>query len=162
MPSMSFAGGSDPKRTFLPRRVLFHPGQRFGFRRVRPIGLFLALLMTAVAGPAQATPDGPAPPVGYLDRSGVGELVFWQGVNGLLAGSVLGYAITAGQLDSHCRTTYGADHSHSQECKDAVGRGAGITVVGLAAGVSVPLLVSRGRALKTGDALLVNRSTLIG
>lgn len=134
---------------------------RSGYSPIRPIGI-VVLALIAGAGNARATPDGPSPPAGYMDRSGLGELVFWQGVNGLLAGSVLGYAVMAGQLDRHCRTTYGPDQKYSQACKDALGRGAGITVVGLAAGVSIPLLASRGRALKTGDALLVNRATLIG
>jgi hypothetical protein len=96
-----------------------------------------------------------------VDRSGIGELVFWQGVNGLLAGSVLGYAVSAGQMDRHCRTKE-PDDSYSSACKDALGRAGGIAVVGLAAGVAVPLLATRGRDIKTADALLVNRATLIG
>jgi hypothetical protein len=119
-------------------------------------------LLVMATRTAKATPDGPLPPFGYVDRSGLTELVFWQGVNGLLAGSILGYTVTAGQLDRHCRKTYGPNQEFNQPCKDAIARGAGITVVGLAAGVSLPLLLSHGRALKTGDALLVNRSTLIG
>jgi hypothetical protein len=122
--------------------------------------LVLALALSAPR--ARAAPDGLAPPDEFVDRSGLTELVFWQGVNGLLAGSVLGYAATAGQLDAHCRTTYGSDQHHSQACKDALGRGAGITIVGLAAGIGLPLLLTRGREVKTADALLVNRSTLIG
>ena len=122
--------------------------------------LFVCLALSV--RPARATPDGLAPPEGFVDRSGVTELVFWQGVNGLLAGSVLAYAVTAGQLDHHCRRTYGPDMKHSQACKDAAGRGAGISVVGLATGIGLPLLLTRGRPVKTADALLVNRSTLIG
>jgi hypothetical protein len=128
-------------------------------RVVKATVVFILVLAARIA---HAAPDGLAPPEGFVDRSGVTELVFWQGVNGLLAGSVLGYAVTAGQLDEHCRTTYGPDQHHSQACKDAVGRGAGIAVVGLATGIGLPLLLTRGREVKTADALLVNRSTLIG
>ena len=116
-------------------------------------------MLSLLAGMARAAPDGLAPPEGFADRSGITELVFWQGVNGLLAGSVLGYAVTAGQLHDACQTT---ETRHSQGCKDALGRSAGITVVGLAAGIGIPLLVTRGREVKTADTLLVNRSTLIG
>jgi hypothetical protein len=126
-----------------------------------PGAVFIGLLILSVTRPAGAAPDGPAPPPGYLDRSGIGELVFWQGVNGLLAGSVLGYAVTAGQMDRHCRSKE-PDDTYSSSCKDAFGRAGGIAVVGLAAGVAVPLLATRGRDLKTADALLVNRATLIG
>ena len=51
----------------------------------------VVLVLAFCARVALAAPDGLAPPEGFVDRSGVTELVFWQGVNGLLAGSVLGY-----------------------------------------------------------------------
>jgi len=98
------------------------------------------------------------PPKGHLDRSGLTELVFWQSVNGLLEGSLLATALTGGELDRECFE----DDGSSDQCADAAARGAGITLVGLAAGVAAPLLVTRGRQVRTADAILINRGTMIG
>jgi hypothetical protein len=51
---------------------------------------------------------------------------------------------------------------HSSACKDARGRAGGIAALGLASGIAVPLLVTRGKDVHTGDVIVVNRSTLIG
>jgi len=122
-----------------------------------PSNLVLAALVTfAPARHALATPDGPAPPDGYLDRSGMSELVAWQFVNGLFAGSTLAIAVTAGELDEHCFPT------EDDDCRSAEARAAGITLLGAASGIAVPLLVTRGQPVRTADALLINRATLIG
>lgn len=122
-----------------------------------------ALLLAALApGPARADADGPAPPPGFVDRSGLKELVFWQGVNGLFAGSLLATAVTAGAIRDHCQTTYGPNEEPSKACKDARGRAGGIAALGLAAGIATPLLVTRDRDVRTGDVILVNRATLLG
>ncbi len=120
------------------------------------------LVVTGPLRSAQATPDGPSPPVGFVDRSGLSELVVWQGFNGLVAGSFLGTAVGAQALYDQCQTRYGAQMALSKPCKDAASRSSGIVVLGLASGIAVPLLVTNGRPVRTADALLVNRSTLIG
>lgn len=104
------------------------------------------------------------PPPGFRDRSGLTELVFWQGVNGLFAGSFLAYAITGGAVERECDTgmmTMGMDEV-SEACRDAVGRSGGIVALSLAAGIATPLLVTRNKDVKTADAILINRSTLVG
>jgi hypothetical protein len=131
-------------------------------RRASTILVLMSFAAPARAADPDQAPAAQAPPVGYRDRSGVTELVFWQGVNGLLAGSFLGYAVTAGTVNEHCQTRYGPDMEYSDTCKDALARGGGINVLSLAAGIAVPLWVTRGRPVTTGDAILVNRATLIG
>jgi hypothetical protein len=50
----------------------------------------------------------------------------------------------------------------SEACKDAVGRSGGIAALGLAAGIATPLLVTRGKDVRSGDVILINRSTMLG
>ncbi len=102
--------------------------------------------------------DGPTPPEGYVDRSGLTELVVWQAVNGLFAGVMLSSAAVGGLTNRHCVE----GDSDSQACRDSVARATGITLVSLAAGIATPVLVTRGRAVRTADAVLVNRATAIG
>jgi hypothetical protein len=121
-----------------------------------------ALLLSLLAPPALAAPgEQLTPPPGFRDRSGLTELVFWQGVNGLFAGSFLAYAITGGAVERECNTGVPMMET-SEACKDAVGRSSGIAALGLAAGIATPLLVTRGKDVRTVDALLINRSTFIG
>ncbi len=117
----------------------------------------LALAQAAVA---HAAADGPNPPPGFRDRSGMSELVVWQGLNGLVGGALLGYAITGGQIDKHCPDDPKA--KFPEPCQDALARSSGVTALGLAAGIAAPLLVTRGKDVRTSDVLLVNRSTFVG
>jgi hypothetical protein len=117
------------------------------------------------AGTARATPDGPAPPPGYVDRSGLSELIFWQGVNGLVAGWFLGTALFGKTIQRECIEddgTTGAPVEQNKSCTAAVARGGAIPVVGLAAGLSLPFLLTRDKPVKTGDVILINRATMIG
>jgi hypothetical protein len=114
-------------------------------------------LTLAVASPALAQVDGPVPPEGYVDRSGMSELVAWQTVNGFFAGTFLAIAVTAGDIEFDCDMA-----SDPGECRSAKARAAGIALLGLASGLGVPFLVTRGHEVRTADALLVNRATLIG
>ena len=117
------------------------------------------------AGFARATPDGPAPPPGYVDRSGLSELIFWQGVNGLIAGGFLGTALFGKTIQRECIEDDGTAATpveQNKSCTAAVARGGAIPVVGLAAGLSLPFLLTRDKAVKTGDVILINRATMIG
>jgi hypothetical protein len=125
--------------------------------------LALGLIGTSLGVAAPTRAQDLQPPPGFLDRSGLTELVFWQGVNGLLAGSALGYAVAGGAIDRECNSpTAMASEEVSEACQDAVGRSSGIALIGLAAGIATPLLVTRGKDVRTADVLLVNRSTLLG
>jgi len=84
----------EPKRVLRCRRVVL-AAQRGAGGLVAFVSARLAL----------ATPDGPAPPDGFVDRSGLSELVAWQFVNGIFAGGALATAITARQLEEHCFPT---------------------------------------------------------
>jgi hypothetical protein len=122
------------------------------------------LLLTMLALPSRrAAAEELTPPPGFRDRSGLTELVFWQGVNGLIAGGTLAYAITGGAVERECDTGDMTGMMEASEaCKDAVGRSSGIAALGLAAGIATPLLVTRGKDVRTGDVLLINRATMIG
>lgn len=122
------------------------------------------LLLTMLALlPRRAAAEELTPPPGFRDRSGLTELVFWQGVNGLIAGGTLAYAITGGAVERECDTgDMPGMMEASEACKDAVGRSSGIAALGLAAGIATPLLVTRGKDVRTGDVLLINRATMIG
>jgi hypothetical protein len=119
--------------------------------------LLLVMVPAARAAPAEDL----SPPPGFRDRSGLTELVFWQGVNGLIAGSSLAYAISGGAVEREC-DDMGSMMEASEACKDAVGRSSGIAALGLAAGIATPLLVTRGKDVRTGDVILINRSTFLG
>jgi hypothetical protein len=123
------------------------------------VAWLVAVVLALSVGSARATPQGPAPPEGYVDRSGLSELVAWQGVNGLFAGMFLSTALFAGAVSDNC--DFGAGEE-SNACKDARTRAAGVVALGLAAGVATPLLVTRGRPVRTVDSIIINRSTLIG
>src|SRR5215204_3775024 len=105
-----------------------------------------ALLLLAPAAASAAQEEQLTPPPGFRDRSGLTELVFWQGVNGVIAGGSLAYAITGGAVERECDTgDMGGMMEASEACKDAVGRSSGIAALGLAAGIATPLLVTRGK-----------------
>ena len=100
------------------------------------------------------------PPVDYLDRSGLRELVFWQAINGAIAGGLLSTAITAGQVNDHC--VDGEDQNNSSKCRDALARSGGIVAVGLATGIALPYWLTRGKPVSTSDAITINRMTMLG
>jgi hypothetical protein len=146
-------------------------------RRGRELGatLLVALVLLLLPSPSSAAePLGeggplavPSPalhptvePPGYRDRSGLTELVVWQGVNGLFAGAFLASALTGGATNSACLND--SDAGAQQRCEDALARSTGIATVSLAAGIAAPILLTRGRNVRTADAILVNRATLIG
>jgi hypothetical protein len=132
-------------------------------RRSAVLTVLVAVSLHAAA--AQATPDGPAPPPGYVDRSGLSELIFWQGVNGLFAGGLLGTALFGKTIEQECvdeDVSPGTPVEQNKSCSAALARGGAIPVVGLAAGLSLPFLLTRGNPVKTGDVILINRATMIG
>lgn len=100
------------------------------------------------------------PPVNYLDRSGIRELVFWQAINGAVAGSLLSTTVTAGQINQYC--VDGEDKNNSSKCRDALARSGGIAAVGFATGIALPYWLTRGKAVSTSDAITINRATMIG
>jgi len=100
------------------------------------------------------------PPVNYLDRSGLRELVFWQAINGMVAGSLLSTTVTAGEVNDHC--VDGEDKNDSSQCRDALARSGGIAAVGLATGIALPYWLTRDKPVSTADAITINRSTMIG
>ena len=123
------------------------------------------LLMLVMVPAARAAPaEDLSPPPGFRDRSGLTELVFWQGVNGVIAGSWLAYSIAGGAIERECDSgDMGSMMMEASEaCKDAVGRSGGIAALGLAAGIATPLLVTRGKDVRTSDVILINRSTFLG
>jgi len=136
------------------------------------IGLFLPALYAIVfactvnaASPTESNlPDETVSvnkyPVNYLDRSGIRELVFWQAVNGAIAGGMLATAVTAGQIDKHC--VDGEDKNNSSKCRDAIARSAGISTVGLATGIVLPYWLTHKKPVSTADAIIINRATLLG
>jgi hypothetical protein len=127
--------------------------------------IVLPVMLLLIAMPARpAAAEELTPPPGFRDRSGLTELVFWQGVNGLVAGGWLAYSISGGAIERECDTgdVAGMMMEASEACKDAVGRSSGIAALGLAAGIATPLLVTRGKDVRTGDVLLINRATFIG
>jgi len=101
----------------------------------------LALLSStpAGAGGRVATPLPPADPAVYLDRSGVEELVIGQALLGVIAGSAAGWGAVG--------------------TPDGMSSGA---AVGLAAGVGLPLLLTRGRPVPAAHAQYVNTLEWIG
>ena len=122
-----------------------------------------ALLLLAPAAARATEGEQLTPPPGFRDRSGLTELVFWQGVNGVIAGGSLAYAITGGAVERECDTgDMGMMTEASEACKDAIGRSSGIAALGLAAGIATPLLVTRGKDVRSGDVILINRSTMLG
>jgi hypothetical protein len=131
---------------------------------LRP-ALALGVVGTCLAFALPARAEELTPPPGFRDRSGLTELVFWQGVNGLIAGSFLGYAVAGGAVERECETDSPMammTDDLSEACRDALGRSSGIAALGLAAGIATPLLLTRGKDVRTADALLVNRATLLG
>jgi hypothetical protein len=137
-------------------------------RRQRPcVSAVLTVLLSSClgAGAARAAADGLAPPLGYVDRSGLSELIFWQGVNGLFAGGFLGTALFGKTIERECLDddeVAGAPVEQNKSCTAALARGGAIPVVGLAAGVSLSFLLTRDKPVKTGDVILINRATMIG
>jgi hypothetical protein len=136
-------------------------------RRRARVSIVSTVLLTVClgVGPARATQDGLTPPPGYMDRSGLSELIFWQGVNGLFAGGFLGTALFGKTIQRECIEddgTTGAPVEQNKSCTAAVARGGAIPVVGLAAGLSLPFLLTRDKPVKTGDVILINRATMIG
>ena len=125
---------------------------------------FLSLFSIASAAPSPELlpttqdPYANKPPVGYIDRSGLRELVFWQAVNGMFAGGFLSSALTIGEINKHCLE--GIDQNDA--CGDAEARAGGIAAVGLASGIALPYWLTRGKPVTTSDAITINRATLLG
>lgn len=114
------------------------------------------VLGTVVANAGSAFADGLAPPpppppppqqlptsgFGYVDRSGMHEHVLRGAFEGLLVGSSVGYAISSGDGSSR------------------VGTGA---VLGLAAGIVLPLALNRGgKEVRSGDVVFINVAQDVG
>jgi hypothetical protein len=120
-----------------------------------------ALLATLRALPAHAQTLAEVPGPDHLDRSGISELVFWQAVNGSISGTMLGYALFADDIRKHCDDRP-PEAERTPACSRAYGRAGGVNLLGLAAGISLPLLLTRGKPVPTSTAILINRSTMIG
>ena len=109
--------------------------------------------------PPTQDPYANNPPDDYIDRSGLRELVFWQAINGAIAGGLLSTAATVNKVNEHCLE--GVEFQ-SDTCVDWEARAAGIATVGLAAGIALPYWLTRGKPVTTSDAITINRATLLG
>jgi hypothetical protein len=101
----------------------------------------LVALATLLAGEARAEEPPVVTPPGYKDRSGVGLLALNQSLNGYLFGYLFG--LTVADLGS-------------SELDDEEGlRVAGGALLGLGVGLGASLIATRGREVRSGDALLI-------
>ena len=112
--------------------------------------------------PQPLSVEAPTTPENYVDRSGMVELVFWQSLNGLFAGTLLSSAAFGGDTHKWCVLDQSGSAEATKKCKDVAARSGGVVALGLAAGIAGPLLAVRKNSLRTADALLVNRASLIG